>query len=107
MMASHLLKAVHLWEGRGLGEYGLYFLRNKEKREVDFLVTKNNRPWFLVEVKSQDNHSVSENLYYFQQQTQALHAFQVIIDMPYRQINCFEYHTPIIVPALTFLSQLV
>ncbi|MBS0350169.1 MAG: ATP-binding protein [Proteobacteria bacterium] len=107
MIASHLLKAVHLWEDRGLGEYGLYFLRDKEKREVDFLVTKNNRPWFLVEVKSQDTHSVSENLYYFQKQTQALHAFQVVIGMPYREIDCFEYHTPIIVPALTFLSQLV
>ncbi|MFT3742186.1 MAG: ATP-binding protein [Gammaproteobacteria bacterium] len=107
MIASHLLKAIHWWEDRGLGEYGLYFLRDKEKREVDFLVTKDNQPWFLVEVKSQNNRSISENLYYFQKQTQAPHAFQVVIDLPYQEINCFEYHTPIIVPALSFLSQLV
>jgi hypothetical protein len=107
MIASHLLKAIHLWEDRGLGEYGLYFLRDKEKREVDFLVTKDNQPWFLVEVKSQNNQSINENLYYFQQQTKAPHAFQVVMDLPYRDINCFDHHTPIIVPARTFLSQLV
>lgn len=107
MIAAHLLKAIHWWEDRGLGEYGLFFLRDKEKREVDFVVTKDHKPWFLVEVKSQNNHSINENLYYFQQQIEAPHAFQVVIDMPYREIDCFEHHTPIIVPALTFLSQLV
>ena len=40
MVAAHLLKAVHFWQDSGLGEYDLYFLRDKEKREVDFLVTK-------------------------------------------------------------------
>lgn len=107
MVASHLLKAIHMWEDRGLGEYGLYFLRDKEKREVDFLVTKDDAPWFLVEVKSSGNQSISEYLYYFQEQTQAPHAFQVAFDLPYQEINCFEYTNPVIVPALTFLSQLV
>jgi len=107
MVASHLLKAIHLWEDRGLGEYALFYLRDREKREVDFLVTKNGKPWFLVEVKSSDNRSISEHLYYFQQQTQAPHAFQVTFNMPYEEINCFDYTQPIIVPAITFLSQLV
>ena len=106
-IASHLLKAIHWWEDRGLGSYGLYYLRDKEKREVDFLVVKNDRPWFLVEVKSSHKDSISEQLYYFQQQTQAEHAFQVVIDLPYEEINCFDYHQPVIVSALTFLSQLV
>jgi predicted AAA+ superfamily ATPase len=96
-----------MWEDRGLGEYGLYFLRDKEKREVDFLITKNNQPWFLVEVKSSSNQSISEHLYYFQEQTQAPHAFQVVFDLPYQDINCFDYNKPVVVPALTFLSQLV
>ncbi len=107
MVASHLLKAIHWWEDRGLGEYGLYFLRDKEKREVDFMVTKNNQPWFLVEVKSQNNRSIHENLYYFQQQTKAPHAFQVVIDLPYQEVDCFAYNTPVIVSAMTFLSQLI
>lgn len=107
IVASHLLKAIHLWEDRGLGEYNLYFLRDKEKREVDFMVTKNNKPWFIVEVKTSNNQSISENLYYFQEQTKAPHAFQVVFDLPYQDINCFAYAKPVIVPAITFLSQLV
>ena len=107
MVAAHLLKAIHLWEDLGLGDYGLYFLRDKDKREVDFLITKNAEPWFLVEVKSSHKQSLSEQLYYFQQQTNAKHAFQVAIDLPYQDIDCFTYTQPVIVPAITFLSQLV
>jgi len=78
IIACHLLKAIHWWEDCGLGEYGLYFLRDKEKREVDF----------LVEVKATHNCSISDNLHYFQQQTKAKHAFQVVFDLPYQEINC-------------------
>ncbi len=54
MIAGHLLKAVHLWTDLGLGEFELFFLRTKDKREVDFLVVRDSKPWFLVEVKSSD-----------------------------------------------------
>ncbi|MDF1654978.1 MAG: ATP-binding protein [Coxiellaceae bacterium] len=107
MIASHLLKAIQLWQDRGLGDYGLYFIRDKEKREVDFLVVKNDKPWFLVEVKSSANQPISKYLHYFQKQLNVPHAFQVVFGLPYQPIDCFEYSTPIIVPALTFLSQLV
>jgi len=43
-IASHLLKATHCWTDQGLGDYRLHFLRDKEKREVDFLVSKDNHP---------------------------------------------------------------
>jgi predicted AAA+ superfamily ATPase len=106
-VASHLLKAVHFWTDNGFGKYDLYFLRDKEKREVDFLVTKNEKPWFLVEVKNSNNTSLSKNLTIFQKQTKAEHAFQAAFDLDYVDRDCFEYNTPIIVPAKTFLSQLV
>jgi len=106
-VASHLLKAIHFWTDLGFGEYGLFFLRDKEKREVDFLVTKNNTPWFLVEVKSSANGGISKALFHFQHQTSAPHAFQVAFDLPYVNRDCFDYHDPIIVPASTFLSQLI
>ena len=106
-IASHLLKAVNFWTDTGLGQYELYYLRDKDKKEVDFLVTENNKPWFLVEVKSSTKESISKNLYYFQKQTGAKHAFQIVFDLPYVDKDCFEYTEPIIVPAKTFLSQLV
>jgi len=106
-IASHLLKAIHFWTDRGFGDYGLYFLRDKEKREVDFLVTKDGKPWFLVEVKASANGGLSKSLFYFQEQTVASHAFQVVFDLPFVNQNCFSHHKPIIVPASTFLSQFV
>lgn len=106
-VASHLLKAVHYWTDMGFGDYGLYYLRDLEKREVDFVVTKDEVPWFLVEVKNSDNSALSKSLYYFQEQTEAKHAFQVSIRAPYVHRDCFDFEKPMIVPATTFLSQLI
>lgn len=105
-IACHLKKAVSLWNDTGQGEFELFYIRDKEKREVDFVITRDNKVWFLVEVKSSNNSSISEALYYFQEVTKAEHAFQVVIDMPYKDIDCFTYKIPVKVPALTFLSQL-
>jgi len=106
-VASHLLKAVHFWTDRGFGDYKLHFLRDKDKREVDFLVVKNKKPWFLVEVKTSGDRNISKSLYHFQEQTGAPHAFQISFDLPYVNRDCFQEKGPIIVPAKTFLSQLI
>ena len=107
MIASHLLKAVHFWTDYGLGVFDLHYLRDKEKQEVDFLVTKDDKPWFLVEVKLGNNSGISKSLYHFQKQTGASHAFQVSFEMDYVDKDCFAYKTPVIVPASTLLSQLI
>jgi hypothetical protein len=107
LVASHLLKSVHWWTDRGLGNFGLYFLRDKAGREVDFLVVKDNMPWFLVEAKTSSARDIHPALAHFQHQTGARHAFQVVFQLPYVARNCFEFGAPVIVPAATFLSQLV
>ena len=106
LIASHLLKACHYWTDRGMGTYQLYFLRNKEKQEVDFLVTKNESPWFLAEVKLSDT-TLNPHLAKFQKLLQAPHAFQIVFNLDYEPIDCFSYDRPIVVSAQTFLSQLV
>jgi hypothetical protein len=85
----------------------LWFIRDKEKREIDFLVSENGKPWFLVEVKSSSKNNLSKNLIYFQDKIKAKHAFQVIFNMDYVDEDCFNYKKPIIIPARTFLSQLI
>ncbi len=105
-VAAALLKAVHFWTDRGEGDFRLFFLRDKEKREIDFLVVRDERPWFLVEVKTSGKAPLSSHLRRFQEATRARHAFQVALDLPYVHRDCFESSTPIIVPARTFLSQL-
>ena len=106
LVASHLLKAVHFWTDRGMGDYGLYYLRTKDQREVDFIVTKNKKPWFIVEVKTKAK-GLSPELFRFQEETGVPHAFQVAFDLPFVDKNCFEEKGPILVPARTFLAQLV
>ncbi|MEI7901618.1 MAG: AAA family ATPase [bacterium] len=107
LVASHLLKAVHGWTDLGLGDYDLFYLRDKAKREVDFLVTRAGKPWFLVEVKSAGKRDLNPNLEYFQRMTGAQHAFQVAFDLPFVAVDLFSRTTPVRVPALTFLSQLL
>lgn len=106
-VASHLLKAVHFWTDSGFGRYDLHYIRDKDQREIDFLVTRYDEPWFLVEVKISNNKAISPALIHFQKVTNAKHAFQVVIDLPWVNRNCFEETRPVIVPARTFLSQLV
>lgn len=106
LVASHLLKAVHFWTDRGLGDFSLYYLRTKEKLETDFVVTKDGKPWFLVEVKTKAQ-GLSPALFHFQERTKCPHAFQVAFDLPFIPKNCFEEKGPILVPARTFLAQLV
>ncbi len=49
LVALELKRATVLWTDHGSGDYGLWYLRTKEKREVDFLVTVDRKPWFAVE----------------------------------------------------------
>ncbi len=107
MVASALLKTVHWWTETGQGDFALFFVRDKQKREVDFLITHDNSPMFLVEVKLSKSARLSDSLAYFQRQTEAKHAFQVAFDMNFVERDCFELHQPIIVPAKTFLAQLI
>ncbi|MGC8535483.1 MAG: hypothetical protein ACP5QR_08100, partial [Rhizomicrobium sp.] len=82
------------------------YLRDKLKREVDFLVVRDRKPWFLVEVKN-GSRQPSSSLAYFQAQTQARHAFQVVLEKPFTPTDCFTRIDPVVVPARTFLSQLL
>ena len=103
--ACHLLKAVEGWTDLGLGTFELRYLRDTQKREVDFLVVRDGAPWFLVEAKH-GQPDLSPHLKHFQRQTGAQHAFQVSLDADYVDADCFARTDPIIVPARTFFSQL-
>jgi len=64
LIASHLWKAVQLWRDLGYGDFTLHFLRDRDRREVDFCIVKDRKPWLLVETKLADRQP-SEHLQYF------------------------------------------
>ncbi len=106
-VGCHLLKAVEGWTDMGLGEFQLGYLRDKNQREVDFVVIRDGKPWFLAEVKYREE-PISKNLAHFQQQTAAPLAFQIVLDTDYVDADCFaSSRSPIVVPARTLLSQLL
>jgi hypothetical protein len=105
-VASHLLKAVHFWTDTGLGTYDLFYLRDKEKREVDFCIVRDGKPWFLVEVKISDT-SLSKALSYYHEQLGVPHAFQAVPSLDQVRKDCFSVGRPVVVPLLNLLSQLV
>jgi len=51
--------------------------------------------------------TLSPWLGHFQAQTNAQHAFQVVMNLPFQQADCFRIRRPVFVPSRTLLSQLL
>jgi predicted AAA+ superfamily ATPase len=84
---SHLLKACHSWSDFGLGEFKLWYVRDREKREVDALITRDNKPWLMAEVKLNDLN-VSKSLQRFAGLLNCKKIVQIVgADNFYRQVK--------------------
>ena len=55
LIACALLKNNHFKEDCYGETRKLYYLRNKDKKEIDFLLTKNNTPFQMIEAKWKDD----------------------------------------------------
>jgi len=65
MAALELTRAIHYWNEAGRGRFTLHYIRNKEKKEVDFLIADKNKPVLLIETKLNET-APSKNLIDFQ-----------------------------------------
>jgi len=79
LLAGHLLKWCHFTQDWGLPPLELHYLRDREKREVDFLLTLNRKPWALIEAKLSDR-TPSPALGYFSERLRAPHKIQVVLE---------------------------
>lgn len=79
MVASHLLKYCHFMYDTQGWKLDLYYLRDQVGREVDFLVCLNQKPWFAVEVKTQEN-AISKHLYYFKEKLNIPYCYQISLN---------------------------
>ena len=104
MAALELLRFVTHANEKGLGRLGLHYLRNKDKQEVDFLVTDRNQPFLLVEAKYSQDSPAKELL-----------AFQDVFHVPAVQlvnregVHKFISHGPdkvLVITAHQWLSSL-
>jgi hypothetical protein len=53
-VACEMLAQTTLWSDRAGIKFNLHYVRNKQKEETDFLVTRDSEPWLLVEAKLSD-----------------------------------------------------
>ena len=77
LVALHLLKAVRLWHAMGEGDPHLNYIRDKEKREVDFVLSEKGKAFCLIECKTAEE-TLSPNLLYFQKKLSAPVAVQIL-----------------------------
>jgi len=75
LVACHLLKWVHYRQDVSGENTDLFYLRDKEKREVDFAIVHERKPEILVEVKTSE--STMTHLKYFAAKTGAKKAFHL------------------------------
>jgi len=80
LVASHLLKWCHFTQDWGHVPLDLYFVRDKEKREVDFLVTRERRPWLLIETKLAAT-TTPPALHWFAQRLGVRHKMLVVANL--------------------------
>jgi uncharacterized protein len=76
LVACQLLKYCHFMEDSEGYRMDLRFLRDTDKREVDFVVLKEGRPLFAVECKTGEK-DISPALFYFKERVRFPECYQV------------------------------
>ena len=89
LVATHLLKKIHYLEDAKGFNFEIKYLRDKEAREVDFVLVKNNILFALIEVKLKDN-KISKSLQYYSEKLKPKHSIQIVAELKqeYKQNNC-------------------
>ncbi len=100
LVASQLLKYCHFVEDSEGHAMELRFLRDTDRREIDFVVLKDRRPLFAVECKSGER-GVSPQIRYFAERTAIPRFFQVHLGDRH-----YETGAATVVPFRTFCREL-
>lgn len=89
-----------------MGEFDLYHVRDKQKREVDFLVTLNNEPFALIEVKLGQS-TPTNALCYYKNLLNPKFCMQVVKSPQKERSTSLQYPGIRIISAQKFLGSLV
>jgi uncharacterized protein len=80
LVASSLLKHTQFRKDSAGENWDLFYLRDKEHREVDFVVMLNRRVHWLIEVKKSDG-ALSNSLRYYTEKLQPKQSLQLVLDL--------------------------
>ncbi len=101
LTACAFIKELQYLEDSTGSRCALHYLRDKEKREVDFLISVDNTPRYIVEIKLSDE-SFSPALFHFSKRLPAAKTVQIVLHLRKQKtknnVNMF--------PATEFLKNL-
>jgi predicted AAA+ superfamily ATPase len=98
LMAVSLLRMAARFTETGLGNFETMYIRDKEKREVDFVLIKNNQPVALFEAKESDSEIGAAGKYFAKKL--GIPFYQIIRRLEKAEEypgNCYK------IPAINFL----
>ncbi len=89
LVATHFLKKIHYLEDSQGMCLDLKYIRDKESREVDFVILKNHKVFALIEAKYTDNQ-LSRSLQYYSEKLKPEHSLQIVAHLKheYKKGNC-------------------
>ena len=102
VVALHIRKLCDAWTDWGYGDFSLFYVRDREKREVDFLITDRHKAYALIECKLRAE-GIDSSLRYFSSKLKPKHALQVVRE-PQRGESLSAFGEILSVPATVFLS---
>jgi predicted AAA+ superfamily ATPase len=103
LVACHLLKWCHFCEDMEGWSQELRYFRDTDKREVDFVVTREGKPILFVECKLSDSKT-SDSLRYLKEKFKKVESIQVVYNL---KDDFRDRHNIRIVGAEIFLRELV
>jgi predicted AAA+ superfamily ATPase len=106
LVALHLLKAVRTWTQVGEASLELAYVRDKEKREVDFLIVEKRQPRLLIECKLSDT-TLSPQLLAFQEALKVPWAIQLVREPGHARRTSVGGRSQWVVSADRWLAKLV
>ncbi|MCY4523341.1 MAG: AAA family ATPase [Halobacteriovoraceae bacterium] len=89
LVATHLLKKIHYLEDVSGQNVELGYIRDKEFREVDFIILKDDVIFALIEVKLSDD-KISKSLQYYSERLHPKHSMQIVMNLKqeYKKGKC-------------------
>ncbi|MFC1495731.1 DUF4143 domain-containing protein, partial [Thermodesulfobacteriota bacterium] len=98
LIAVTLLRMAARFNESGLGSFEINYIRDREKREVDFVLVKDNKPIALIEAK-ESNIKISKSGKYFCSRMN-VPVFQVVLNA--KKVEAFPDNS-YVVPAAHFM----
>jgi hypothetical protein len=87
-VAVELKTMIDLWHDKGVADFDLMYVRTRDGKETDFLITRDGKPWCLLEAKLKDDNIARHHF----DQARALG------NVPYVQLvregNVYKKHSP-------------